>query len=303
LIAIFHFWCSFPAIGWSEEGAAAQQTPQNRLTPEEKAQGWILLFDGTTFAGWRGLGRSGVPEKHWVIEDGAIKKVPSGDVPLQADGQPLEGGDLMTVETFRDFELVFEWRISPGGNSGVKYNVSEPMSTAKPPRYAALGFEYQILDDERHPDAKNGPNRTAAALYDLVAPEGKALRPVGEFNQARIVFSGNHGEHWLNGVKVLSYDLETPGMNELLGRSKYRDITGFAEKRDGHIVLQDHTDAAWFRNIKIRRPPLRDDAALPGAEPGSPLPGTRDLYIYATPDATYNPVVVEQTPIPRPRRV
>lgn len=234
-------------------GPAALEGPANRLTVEEKAQGWVLLFDGATFAGWRGLGRSGVPEKHWVIEDGAIKKVPSGEVPLQADGQPLEGGDLMTREAFRNFELVFEWKISPGGNSGVKYNVSEEMSIANPPRSAALGFEYQILDDERHPDAKNGPHRTAAALYDLVAPEGKRLEPVGEFNRARIVFAGGRGEHWLNGVKVLSYDLGTPRMNELLTRSKYKDIVGFADKRSGHIVLQDHADAAWFRNIKLRR--------------------------------------------------
>lgn len=242
-----------PGEDQTAKASAAQQAPINQLTPEEKAQGWILLFDGATFAGWRGLGRTGVPAKHWVIEDGAIKKVPSGDVPLQADGQPLEGGDLMTVETFRDFELVFEWKISPGGNSGVKYNVSEEMSTAKPPRNAALGFEYQVLDDDVHPDAKNGPNRTAAALYDLVAPEGKSLKPVGEFNQAKIFFRGNHGEHWLNDVRVLSYELGTQRMNELLARSKYKDIAGFADKRSGHIILQDHTDAVWFRNIKIRR--------------------------------------------------
>jgi len=244
---------SFPAEDQSGRDATAQQASSNHLTPEEKSQGWILLFDGATFAGWRGLGRDGVPAKHWIIEDGAIKKVHSGDVPLRADGQPLEGGDLMTMETFGDFELVFEWKISPGGNSGVKYNVSEEMSTAKPPRYAALGFEYQILDDDIHPDAKNGPNRTAAALYDLIAPEGKTLKPVGEFNGAKIVFRGNHGEHWLNGVRILAYDLGTARMNELLARSKYKDISGFADKRSGHIVLQDHTDAAWFKNIKIRR--------------------------------------------------
>ena len=242
-----------PNEGPTVKAAAAEEAPINQLTPEEKAQGWILLFDGATFDGWRGLGRADVPEKHWIIEDGAIKKVPSGDVPLQADGQPLEGGDLMTVETFRDFELVFEWKISPGGNSGVKYNVSEEMSTAKPPRYAALGFEYQILDDDVHPDAKNGPNRTAAALYDLIAPEEKTLKPVGAFNRAKIIFKGSHGEHWLNGVRVLAYDLETARMNELLARSKYKDIPGFADKRSGHIVFQDHTDAVWFRNINIRR--------------------------------------------------
>lgn len=224
----------------------------NVLTPEEQEQGWILLFDGSTFEGWRGLGRDGVPVSHWIIEDGAIKKVPSGEVPLQEDGQPLLGGDLMTVQSFQDYELYFEWKISPAGNSGVKYNVSEEMSVSYPPEYAALGFEYQILDDENHPDAKNGDNRTAAALYDLIAPEGKILKPVGEYNSARIIFKGDHGEHWLNGVKVLEYELGTERMNDLLQASKYRDISGFADKRKGPIVLQDHTDAVWFRNIKIK---------------------------------------------------
>jgi hypothetical protein len=232
-----------------DAGAQTGAAP-NALSAEEKAQGWTLLFDGRTFQGWRGLGRPDVPAEHWIIEDGAIKKVPTKDVPLQADGQPLEGGDLMTVATYRDFELAFEWKISPGGNSGVKYNVSEEMSVAQANR-AALGFEYQVLDDDLHPDAKNGPNRTAAALYDLIGPANKKLRKVGEYNSARILFRGLHGEHWLNGVKVLEFDLGTPRMNELLARSKYKDIAHFAEKRSGHIVLQDHTDAAWYRNIKI----------------------------------------------------
>jgi len=227
-------------------------TPLNVLTEEEKAEGWVLLFDGKSFDGWRGLSREGIPEGHWMIESGAIKKVPSKDVPLQEDGQPLAGGDLMTVQTFQDFELAFEWRISPAGNSGVKYNVSEALSTAHPPRHAALGFEYQILDDGGHPDARVSATHSAAALYDLIAPRDKHLRPVGTFNTARIVFRGRHGEHWLNGVKVLEYDLGTPRMDALIKASKYKDIPGFAEKRRGHIVLQDHTDAAWFRNIKIR---------------------------------------------------
>jgi hypothetical protein len=244
--------CAALTAGGPPVQEPAGTSSPNTLTPEEKAQGWVLLFDGRTFSGWRGLGRDRIPEKHWVIEDGAIKKVPSKNVPLQADGQPLEGGDLMTIATFENFELAFEWKISPGGNSGVKYNVSEEMSMANPPKYAALGFEYQILDDDLHPDAKNGPNRTAAALYDLIAPQGKKLHPVGEFNSAKIVFRGLHGEHWLNGVKILEYDLGTPLMRELLAKSKYKDIRGFADKRRGHIVLQDHTDAVWFRSLKIR---------------------------------------------------
>jgi len=243
-----------------QPGTTVEESELNTLTQAQRAEGWILLFDGKTFDGWRGLGRDNIPQGHWVIEEGAIKKVPSADVPRQADGQPLVGGDLMTVETFEDFELYLEWKISPAGNSGIKYNVSEEMSTSHPPIYAALGFEYQIIDDDRHPDARVGPDRTAAALYDLIAPVGKTLEPVGEFNTARIIFRGLHGEHWLNGVKVLEYDLGTPRMDRLLAASKYRDIPGFAAKRRSHIVLQDHTDAVWYRNIKIREiePPEAD---------------------------------------------
>lgn len=250
LILIFF---SLSCVSNQETEPLSTTTPElNVLTSSEKAEGWILLFDGETFTGWQGLGRDGSPDGPWVIEDGAIKKVPSGEVPLQKDGQPLQGGDIMTARSFENFELYLEWKICPAGNSGIKYNVSEEMSTSYPPKYAALGFEYQILDDDRHPDAQKGGNRTAAALYDLIAPEGKTLKPVGKFNIARIIFRGNHGEHWLNGVKVLEYDLETPQMDVLLAASKYRNIQGFADKRKGHIILQDHTDAAWFRNIKIR---------------------------------------------------
>ncbi len=224
----------------------------NILTEEEKAEGWILLFDGKSFEGWRGLGREGIPEGHWIIEEGTIKKVPSDNVPLQEDGQPLVGGDLMTIQTFENFELSLEWKITSAGNSGIKYNVSEEMSTANPPKYAALGFEYQILDDLEHPDAQVSDNRTAAALYGLIAPAGKIVKPQGEFNTSRIILNGNHGEHWLNGAKVLEYELGTPEMNALIAASKYKNIKDFAAKRRGHIVLQDHTTACWFRNIKIR---------------------------------------------------
>jgi len=230
----------------------------NTLTAAEKADGWVLLFDGVSFAGWRGVGREGIPEGHWVVEDGTIRKRDSGAVPTAADGQPLEGGDIMTIETFDNFELSLDWKVAPGANSGIKYNVSESMSVASPPEYAALGFEYQVLDDDRHPDAQNGPNRTAGALYDLIGPgDAKALRPVGEFNRARVVFDGPHGEHWLNGAKVVEFDLGTPEFAARLAASKYAPIEGFADRRAGHIVLQDHGNDVWFRNIKIRRLPSR----------------------------------------------
>lgn len=225
----------------------------NTLTETERAEGWRLLFDGESLEGWRGLGLDSIPSGHWIIEDGNIRKVASGAVPTAADGQPLEGGDIITVDVFRDFELEFEWKVSPGANSGIKYNVSEAMSTAAEPVHAALGFEYQVLDDDLHPDAQNGPNRTAAALYDLVPPgAGKQLRPVGSYNKARILFDGPHGEHWLDGVKVLEFDVGSPAFDSVFAMSKYQPVAGFADKRSGHIVLQDHGDDVWFRNIKIR---------------------------------------------------
>jgi hypothetical protein len=213
---------------------------------------WISLFDGRTLTGWRGLGSSGVPTAQWVVEDGAIHKIASGKVPVQADGQPLVGGDLMTEGTWRDFELEWEWKIAPAGNSGIKYNVSEELSVMLDPTHAAKAFEYQMLDDDRHPDGKL-PTHRAGALYDLVAPNAaKVLHPVGEWNSSRIILAGNHGEHWLNGAKIVSYDLHTPAMDSALTASKYHGWPWFADRRSGHIVIQDHGDEVWIRNIRIR---------------------------------------------------
>ena len=231
----------------------------NSLTPAERSAGWRLLFDGQTLTGWRGLGYDTVPTAHWVVVNGAIKKIASGDVPRVADGRPAVGGDLMTVDSFADFELSFEWKVTPGANSGVKYNVSEAMSMAQGgagtqggPTHSALGFEYQILDDDRHEDGKL-PNHRSGALYDLIAPnDRKQLHPVGEWNRSRIVVRGNHGEHWLNGQKVVEFDLGTARMDSLLAASKYKTIPGFGQKRTGHIVLQDHGDEVYFRGLKVR---------------------------------------------------
>lgn len=249
---------AFRTVGWiafflvAFTGCGTQDEPQiGSASPELDA--WTVLFEGESLEGWRGLGRDSVPGGHWIVEDGTIRKVASGTVPTAPDGQPLEGGDLMTVEAYRDFELVFEWKVSPGANGGIKYNVSEAMSTGTPPVHAALGFEYQVLDDALHPDAQNGPNRTAGALYDLVPPGAeKELRPVGSFNEGRILFRNGHGEHWLNGTKILEFDLGTPAFDSVFALSKYLPIEGFAQQRTGHIVLQDHGDDVWFRHIKIR---------------------------------------------------
>src|SRR3989442_3145186 len=224
----------------------------NQLTGAERAVGWRLLFDGRTLAGWRGLGYDSVPTAHWKVEGGAIKKIASGKVARQADGQPAHGGDLMTVDTFGDFELTWEWKVTPGANSGVKYNVSEELSMANAPNHAALGFEYQMLDDDRHPDGQLATHR-AGALYDLFAPnEQKRLHPVGEWNHSRVIFRGNHGEHWLNGEQIVEFELGTARMDSALAASKYHAIPRFAERRRGHLGLQDHGDEVYFRNIKVR---------------------------------------------------
>jgi hypothetical protein len=252
---------------WPDSSGAAQpdsikgSLPQiivfcpNTLTDAERRAGWRLLFDGKTFDGWRGLGYDSVPAAHWKIENGSIRKLADGQVPRLPDGQPAAGGDLMTRDTYRNFELTWDWKISRAGNSGVKYNVSEEISMAAAPNHAALGFEYQMLDDSLHEDNKVPSHRTGA-LYDLIPPnanKGMAIKPVGDWNTSTIIFRGNHGEHWLNGQKVVEFDLGTPTFDSLMAKSKYRDIKGFAQKRAGHIVLQDHVDEVFFRNIKLRR--------------------------------------------------
>lgn len=232
--------------------APSPGTAQNTLTAAEKAAGWRLLFDGKTFAGWRGLGYDSVPRAHWKIVDGSIMKIPSGKVALMPDGQPAKGGDLMTIDAFGDFEFAFQWKATPGMNSGVKYNVSEEFSIKNASNHAALGFEYQVLDDDLNEDNKI-PSHRAGALYDLLVPgNNKTLKPVGQWNSSRIVFKGNHGEHWLNGAKVVDFDLGTERMDAALAASKYKNIKGFADRRVGHIILQDHNDEVYFRDLKIR---------------------------------------------------
>ena len=244
---------------------SASVTP-NQLSAAESAAGWRLLFDGRTLTGWRGLGMTGPPPGHWTVEDGSIKKIATKNVPLLPNGQRPPGGDLITDRTFRNFELAWDWKMSPAGNSGLKYNVSEglslsggktaaALSPSTAQNRAALGFEYQMIDDERHSDGKL-PTHRSGALYDLITPnENKHLNPVGEWNHSRLVFNGNHGEHWLNGLKVVEYELGSPSMNAALAASKYRVIEGFATRRDTPIVLQDHTEEVYFRSIKIRELP------------------------------------------------
>ena len=212
---------------------AEEATPPNTLTSDEARTGWRLLFDGSTPAGWRVFGHPGFPASGWVVEGGWLKHTAKGG-----------GGDLITVDKFDDFELSWEWKIAPGANSGVKYFVYEP-------RHAAIGHEYQLLDDEGHPDGKIGPHRQTASLYDALPPGPHTVHPPGEINTSRVVVHGTHVEHWLNGALVLSYELGSPEMVAAKAKSKFKDEARWGTKFSTPILLQDHGDEISFRSLKI----------------------------------------------------
>lgn len=240
----------------SARPAAAQVTGAsvpNELTAAERRAGWRLLFDGHTLTGWHALGYASMPTGLWTVRDGAIEHLPKHKGAVQADGQPIEGFDLVSDSAYQDFELSWEWKISPAGNSGVKYNVSEQLSTTFPPPHAAKGWEYQMIDDAANEDNKLATHRTGA-LYDMIAPNGfKRVKPAGQWNRSRLVFRGNRGEHWLNGVRIVSFDIGTPAFDSAFAKSKYAQYPSwFPQRRKGQIVLQDHDDVVWFRDIKIR---------------------------------------------------
>ena len=213
--------------------------PINELSAEERAAGWTLLFDGKSLAGWRGYRRPDASATRWRVEDGMLTIRPH-------DGRDTRGAlDLITVPTFDRFEFSFEWKISEGGNSGVKYYVLEDMD-------AAIGHEYQIIDDERHADARIGPERQTAAFYDVLPAADRQLHPAGHFNHGRIVVNGSTVEHWLNGTRVLQYELDSPALRAAIADSKFKDVARFGKLQRGHILLQDHGNQVWYRNLKIR---------------------------------------------------
>ena len=236
----------------------ASADTSNTLTAEEKAAGWRLLWDGKTTDGWRSVKAEIFPASGWVIKDGVLTV-------LGKRGQEAAGpGDIITRERFSEFELVADFKITPGANSGIKYFVQlnlDPVTGtgAKVATGSAIGCEFQILDDVRHPDAKLGRegNRTLGSLHDLIpAAADKKANPIGEWNTARIVVRGSQVEHWLNGAKVVEYDRGSQGFRDLVAQSKFKSIPGFSEWRDGHILLQAHGTEVSFRNLKIR--PLGD---------------------------------------------
>jgi hypothetical protein len=231
---------------------ARSESVPNQLSPEEAKGGWELLWDGKTSAGWRSAYEPSFPSHGWEIKDGVLSVLPTGK-------PGSSGGDLITEKKFANFELVVDFRVTAGANSGIKYFVDAEVNQGR--EGAQLGLEYQIIDDLRHPDAKAGKNgdRSLASLYDLY-PASSAKKPhaVGEWNTARIVVQGAHVEHWLNGEKVLEYTRFTDAFRNAVKESKYQRWPRFGELKEGHILLQEHGDAVSFRNLKIR--------LLPGVE-------------------------------------
>lgn len=204
--------------------------------PAVVAGPWKVLFDGQKPEGLRGYRQASFPSQNWVVENGALKTVPGKSV------------DLSTTEKYRNFDLRFEWKVAPGGNSGVMYNVAE----IDAPAYAT-GPEYQVLDDSKHADGKN-PKTSAGALYALIAPStAKVLKPVGEFNQGRIVSRNGKVDHYVNGRKVVSYTWGSPEVKALVGVSKFKSMPSFMQYDEGFVVFQHHGEEAWYRNIRIRR--------------------------------------------------
>jgi hypothetical protein len=199
---------------------------------------WQVLFDGKSAASWRGFRRQTFPEKCWVVESGSLKTVTGCDKSDQVD--------IITRNKYKDFELELEWRVAPGANSGIIYLVSEDEDQTW-----KTGPEMQVLDDEKHPDGKI-PKTSAGSLFDLIAPTNKTLHPVGDYNQARLVVRNGHVEHWLNGKKVLEYDLANDNLASLIAQSKFKNFRQFARMLEGHIALQFHGDSVWYRNVRVR---------------------------------------------------
>lgn len=206
----------------------------NELTAEEQKAGWKLLFDGKTTHGWRGFKKTSFPEKGWTVKDGELQ--------LQAGSK---AGDIVTEEKFSEFDLTWEWKLPKGANNGIKYFILEE-------RGSALGHEYQMYDPRN--GERVAPKHKTASFYDVLPPTVEPqLKPAGEWNQSRVLVQGNHVEHWLNGTKVLEYELGSETVLAAVQKSKFKEVQGFGQRQNGHILLTYHNDPVSYRNIKIRK--------------------------------------------------
>lgn len=224
--------------------SAQERAEPNTLTQKERDNGWTLLFDGETTDGWRGYNKESFPDKGWTVEDGRL-------IIREAGGEANHtGGDIVTVDTYDDFVLKLEWKVGKGGNSGVFYRALEQQGV---PIYWSAP-EMQVLDNVHHPDAERGEdgNRKAGSLYDLIPAHPQPFTGHGEWQQVKLVANGSHIEHWLNGEKVLEYELGTPEWYRMIRDSKFECHPEFGDSREGYIGLQDHGTRVEFRNIKIK---------------------------------------------------
>ena len=238
--------CKFAGKGADSLNADTMVVDSNNmLTAAEQAEGWILMFDGKTTSGWRGYSKPAFPDSGWAVEDGTIRCLASGQG--EAGGA---GGDIIYDRKFKDFRLKLEWKISPGGNSGIFYLgqeiPNEPVWKSAP--------EMQVLDNIGHPDALLGKdgNRQAGSLYDLIPAVPQNVKPVGEWNEVEILVYQGTVVHKQNGVNVLEYHLGTPDWIKMIKESKFKDFPEFGKYLDGFIALQDHGNDVWYRNIMIK---------------------------------------------------
>ena len=204
-----------------------------------QSDGFTPLFDGKTLTGWRGYKKADTTGTAWKVENGMVT------LPASKAGDTRGAKDIITDATYDQFDLKWEWKISEGGNSGLKYFVLEDEP-------GAIGHEYQMIDDARHPDAKIGPNRQTAALYDVLQASDRPIKPAGEWNTSEVIVKGSHVEHWLNGKRVLQYELDSPELRAAVAKSKFKDIARFGKPQKGHILIQDHGDQVWYRNVRIK---------------------------------------------------
>ena len=204
-----------------------------------QGDGFKPLFDGKSLDGWRGYKKADASETRWKVENGIVT-IPEND------GKDTRGQrDIISAGTYDQFDLRWEWKVAQGGNSGLKYFVLEDETSA-------IGHEYQMIDDERHPDAKIGPHRQTAAFYDVLPAADRPLKPAGEWNSSQVIVKGKHVEHWLNGKRVLQYELDSPELRAAIAKSKFKDIARFGKPQKGHILLQDHGNAVWYRTVRIK---------------------------------------------------
>ncbi len=240
LWALTFLWaCSTKSPSEESTMGTSPEHIHNQLTAAEKAEGWTLLFDGESTNGWRVYQRDEV--RGWAVENGEL-------IALGEETPDGHANDIITEKQYRNFELQLEWKVSKGGNSGIFFNVVEEDQYKT---VYATGPEYQLVDDDGYPNGL-ADNQKSGANYAMHPPAKNVVRPQGEFNHSRIVVLNGHVQHWLNGEKVVEYDLWTPEWEALVQAGKWKDFPGYGKARSGHIALQDHGNKTWFRNIKIK---------------------------------------------------